>query len=395
MSEDYQRIKVLFAGILGLLLFLGVARFAYTPLLPLMREQAGLGIEAAGWLASANYAGYLLGVLSVGRIGDMPLKDKVYRASMVLAIFSTIMMGLTQNVWLWALSRLIAGLSTSAGMVLGSALIMNWLIRKRHRSELGIHFSGIGLGIVLCSLIVIAIDDVFDWRSQWYLLSLIGALLAIPAWRWLPYPESSQIKSTASHMQDCPPSRAFINLLMLFYICAGAGYVVSATFIVAIVDAFPQTAGKGTWIFLIVGLAAAPSCILWDFIARRLGQVNALILASFMQIIGILLPAFVDGMSGATIGAILFGGTFAGMVSLVMSMAGRYFPSQPAKMMGKMSATYGVAQIVAPAITGLLAQKDGSYVHGLYFAAGLMLIGIAMLGMTKLIERMHMNAPHR
>ena len=62
-DEDRQRLKVLTAGILGLLLFLGIARFSYTPLLPLMREQAGLGVAAGGWLAAINYAGYLSGAL--------------------------------------------------------------------------------------------------------------------------------------------------------------------------------------------------------------------------------------------------------------------------------------------------------------------------------------------
>ena len=65
-DEDRQRLQVLCAGILGLILFLGVARFAYTPLLPLMREQAGLGAAAGGWLAAANYAGAAMGLYKQG-----------------------------------------------------------------------------------------------------------------------------------------------------------------------------------------------------------------------------------------------------------------------------------------------------------------------------------------
>lgn len=388
MNDDgRQRLRVLCAGILGLLLFLGVARFAYTPLLPLMREQAGLGVVAGGWLAAINYAGYLLGVVLAGMIANLQLKDRLYRLGMILAILSTVMMGLSQNEWIWAISRFIAGLSTAAGMMLGSGLVMNWLLRHRHRSELGIHFSGIGLGIALCSAVVIVTADWFDWRDQWFLFSLLGIVLAIPAWRWLPRPEAAPPPASDTHMQDCPPSTAFRRLLMAFYFCAGFGYVVSATFIVAVVNDLPQTNGMGTWVFLVLGLAGAPACILWDLVARRTGQVNALILASLLQIFGILLPVIGNGLPAALAGAILFGGTSTGIVSLVMSMAGRYYPTRPAKMMSKMTVAYGVAQIAAPAITGWLAAQDGSYAHGLYLAAGVMAIGTVLLGFLKLTER--------
>ena len=379
MSEAGQRLKVLFAGVLGLLLFLGVARFAYTPLLPLMRSQAGLGIEAGGWLAAANYAGYLVGVVGVGRITSLAVKDRLYRMAMVVAVFSTVMMGLSTHEGVWALSRFIAGLSTAAGMVLGAGLVINWLMRHRHRSELGIHFSGIGLGIALCALVVIFIGKRFDWREQWFLFSLIGTLLAIPAWRWLPRPDLAPLPASATHMHDSPPGDLFRRVLMAAYFCAGVGYVVTATFIVAIVNAQPAMQGQGTWVFLVLGLAAAPACILWDLIARRTGQVNALILASLTQIVGILLPVLGDGLLPAMAGAALFGGTFAGMVSLVMAMSGRYYPTRPAKMMSKMTAAYGIAQVLAPALTGQLAARGGGYASGLYLAAAVMGVGVVLL----------------
>jgi len=89
----------------------------------------------------------------------------------------------------------------------------------------------------------------------------------------------------------------------------------------------------------------------------------------------------------ALLGALLFGGTFIGMVSLVLSMAGRYYRTRPAKMMGKMTLSYGVAQILGPAITGMLAVRLGSYDAGLYFAAGVMAVGTLLLMLLKLVER--------
>ena len=386
-NEQRERIKVLGAGIFSLILVLGVARFSYTPLLPLMQQQAGLGIAEAGWLAAINYAGYLSGALIASLISDLVLKDRLYRIGMVLAILSTAVMGMTTDVTIWALSRFLAGLSSAAGMLLGTGLILNWLIRHHHRSELGIHFAGIGLGIAGCAAAVAAMSHWLDWREQWFALTAIGCLLLIPALRWLPPPDTSGMTKSGQKLEDKPPSPLFMRLFMAAYFCAGVGYVVSATFIVAIIEHLPGLAGHGNLVFLAIGIGAAPACINWDFIARRIGDLNALVAAAVLQIIGILLPVLVGGLVAAIFGALLFGGTFIGMVSLVLTMAGRYYPTRPAKMMGKMTLSYGAAQILAPAITGWLATRFGSYEAGLYLAAAVMVVGTALLLILKGVEK--------
>lgn len=387
MNEQRARLKVLGAGIFSLLLVLGVARFSYTPLLPLMQQQAGLGVAEAGWLAAINYAGYLSGAVIASLISDLVLKDRLYRIGMVLAVLSTVVMGLSTDVTVWAISRFIAGLSSAAGMLLGTGLILNWLIRHNHRSELGIHFSGVGLGIAGCAAAVALMTEWLDWREQWFAFAAIGCVLLVPALRWLPPPDRSGLTTTGQKMEDRPPSALFMRIFMAAYFCAGVGYVVSATFIVAIVDRLPGLAGQGTLAFLAIGIGAAPACFNWDLIARRTGDLNALILAALLQIVGILLPVMVGGLTATLFGALLFGGTFIGMVSLVLTMAGRYYPTRPAKMMGKMTLTYGVAQIIGPAITGWLGNVFGSYTAGIYMAAAVMAVGTVLLMILKVVER--------
>src|SRR5450830_258622 len=387
MTHHVTRLKVLSAGIFSLILALGVARFSYTPLLPLMQQQAGLGVAAAGWLAAINYAGYLSGALIASRISSLVLKDRLYRIGMVLAIVSTLVMGLSTNLVVWALSRYVAGLTSAAAILLGTGLIMNWLIRHNHRSELGIHFAGIGIGIAGCSAAVMLFSPWLDWRQQWFAFTALGCLLLIPALRWLPRPDRSGLTTSGQKMHDKPPSPLYLRLFMAAYFCAGFGYVVSATFIVAIVNKLPGLAGQGNLVFLAIGIGAAPACFNWDLIARRTGDLNALILAALLQIIGILLPVVVGGLVATLFGALLFGGTFIGMVSLVLSMAGRYYPTRPAKMMGKMTLSYGAAQIIGPAFTGSLATYLGSYNVGLYFAAGVMAVGALLLLALKTVEQ--------
>ena len=388
MANQLDRIKVLSAGIISLILMLGIARFAYTPMLPLMQVQAGLGISEGGWLAAINYIGYLSGAIIAASISDLHLKDKLYRAGLIIAVLTTWMMGVTDNFWLWSASRFLAGLSSAAGLLIGSGLIMNWLIRHDFRSELGIHIGGLGLGIAFCAIVVELTLTDLSWSEQWYLMTIAGLFLMIPAWAWLPKPDTSGMTQSGNAMHDNPPGKRFLQIFMIVYFCAGVGYVVSATFIVDIVNELPGMEGKGAWTFMVIGLAAAPACIVWDLIARKVGDINALIMAFLLKIFAVLIPALTSNIWLVMISAALFGATFLGIVSLVLSMAGRYYPTKPAKMMGKMTISYGIAQIVAPAITGMIAEySDGSYSNGLYLATGMMIIGSVLMFRLKALEQ--------
>ena len=130
---------------------------------------------------------------------------------------------------------------------------------------------------------------------------------------------------------------------------------------------------------MVIGLAAAPAPILWDYVARWVGDMNALIIAFLLKIVAVLLPVFEPSQFLVIMSAALFGATFMGIVSLVLSIAGRYYPTRPAKMMGKMTISYGIAQIIAPAITGVLAEYSGSYSSGLYLAAVMMIVGTVLM----------------
>jgi MFS family permease len=387
---------VLAAGVCSLILAGGIARFAYTPLLPMMQNQAGLGVAEGGWLAAINYIGYLSGAFAASRISDMVLKDRLYRIGMVVAVVSTLMMGLTTNIYIWAFSRLIAGMSTAAGMLLSAGLVLNWLMRHDFRSELGVHFAGIGLGMAGAAGAVELMNlFALDWSAQWLVFSGLALLLLYPSLAWLPPPDGAAVSRSGQALVDRPPSVLFMRVFMVFYFCAGFGYVVTATFVVAIVDHLPGLHGRGALVFLAAGLGGAPAAILWDQIARRTGQLLALALASFLQIGGIILPALDNSLTASLVGAVLFGATMVGIVSLALTMAGRFYPTTPAKMMGKMTLAYGVAQVIAPALVGQLARHFGGYMIGLSVAAALMTLGAALAVLLYFIESRETEARWR
>lgn len=380
-SLQSQRFKVLLAGVFSQVLCIGVARFAYTPLLPMMQQQSWLNDADGGWLAALNYAGYMLGAVLAASIRTVYLKDTLFRIGLLLAVLSTAGMALTEHFWLWAGLRFIAGLSSSGSMLLASGLILHWLIQHRQRGELGIHFAGVGIGIVVAALAVeLMLALSLNWQAQWWGFSALGAVLLVPAWRWLPRPVKPRLGDTAHHVEPArPPSRTFMRLMLPAYFCAGYGYVISATFIVAIVEREPLLAGAGNWVFALVGLAAAPAVMLWDLVARRIGYLGALIVAMLIQAVGIVLPAITSSLAGALLSALLYGGTFLGCVCLVLTMAGRLYPASPARLMGRMTLAYGTAQIFAPALTGMLAESFGNYYLGLWLAGGFVTLGALLL----------------
>lgn len=376
-GTDLHPWQVIAAGICALVLTVGLARFAYTPLLPLMREDAGLSAAQGGWLATFNYLGYLLGTLLAARVGDMQQKFRFYRIGLVLAVAATALMGVTTQPWAWSLLRLVAGLSSTAGLLLASGLVLNWLLAHQHRPRLGLHFAGLGLGIVVSGTATGLLAGHAGSSAQWIWLGLLGLLFLVPAWAWMPRP--APISAGHAVQAPPPPSRRWRQLLIAAYFCAGVGFVVSATFIVAILEQTAAFRGHGSAVWVLVGLAAVPSTFAWDRIAARLGLIRALVVAFALQAISFVLPLLDDGLAAGLGSALLFGLTFAGIVSLTLTVVGRHYPHNPAKAMATLTLSYGVAQILAPALAGILARSSGSYQASLLLAAIFMAIGIALL----------------
>jgi predicted MFS family arabinose efflux permease len=378
LPSKTERIKVIAAGLSALVLTVGLARFAYTPMLPIMRSHAGLSLVAGGWLATWNYAGYMAGALIAASLSRLESKYVLYRIGLVLGIITTLAMGFTESVFLWGMLRFFSGIAAVSGSLLASGLVLDWHVRNGHKPELGLHFMGMGTGILVSGVAVQFLSAHLTWNSDWIGLGLLGVFFFFFAWRWMPAPITHNEGAARSTYHV--PSRRWTALLSLSYLCAGYGYVVSATFIVDIVDRLPAFDGRGNWVWAVVGLAAIPASFVWDSVARRWGIVQALIAAFLLQTISIILPVLTRDATWIGLSAILFGATFIGIVSLTLALVGRYYPGNPAKAMARMTLSYCVAQIVAPVVTAYLSSHFGNYNAALIFVAGVMLMGVLFLG---------------
>lgn len=371
-----QAWQVLLGGICALVLTIGLARFAYTPLLPQMHAQAGLGVADGGLLAAINYAGYMSGALLAAWIENPVWRQRLYVWGLPLALFITALMGWSTSFPVWALSRYLGGLCGAAGMLLGSGLVQGWLMRSGHRPELGLYFIGLGLGIVVSALGAMGMTGLgLGWAAQWQGFALLGLAFLVPAWTWRPPVPPPVVKSAAG----AAPSRRWMALMVAAYFCAGWGFVINATFTVAIVEKQPLLAGQGPWAWLLVGLAATPAVFLWDRVARRTGDIGALLIAFGVQIVGVLLPVLAGGLAAALLGALLYGATFIGIVSLTLALVGRRSPANPGKAMARLTLSYGVAQVSAPALTGRMVEASGSFDAALWLTAAVLGLGMVFL----------------
>ena len=198
---------------------------------------------------------------------------------------------------------------------------------------------------------------------------------AVPLYQTTSYTfDNAQAASTST-----TPPRRWMWLLIAAYFCAGFGFAMGATYTVAILVKLPLLADKGGWVWVIVGLAAAPSCFLWDRVADAVGQIRALMMAFGLQMVSVLMPIATDHAWLNVGGAMLFGATFVGIVSLTLTLIGRCFPANPAKAMARMTLSYGVAQIIAPAMAGYIATASGSYHGALVVTALVMGCGVVAL----------------
>ncbi|MBQ0832359.1 YbfB/YjiJ family MFS transporter [Marinobacter sp.] len=381
-----ETIKVLVASVIAVVVTVGIARFSYTPMIPEMVEALGLSQSVIGLLATVNYAGYLTGALLITRISDIGLKVRLYQLGLVVAVVSTVLMGYTTNLWLWYPLRFISGLSTSAGMLLGAGLLMSWLIKNNQKSELGVFFSGIGLGIVLTAVLAELIRGQFTWDQQWVIYGLAALVLLIPVWRWMPDYRACAIPKTGSTGAGDERSR-FIVMLQLAYFCAGVGYVVTATFLVAIAESMPELSGRGWLIWLIAGLAATPACWLWDVFTRRWGQWTALYLAYTLNSVSILMLIINTSMASVMLSAVIYGASFIGIVSMMLAMVGREFPENPSRPMSRLTFSYGIAQMLAPAVVGYLADVEGNYTNGLWLTLVVMALGVLVIHVARGVKR--------
>lgn len=366
---------------------MGVGRFVYTPILPLMHAQAGLSAGAGADLATANYVGYLIGALAGTFVPRLGRSSAVLRGCLLALVASLAAMPLTHSTVLWVLLRFGAGAFSAMIFVIAASSLLSRL--RDHPAHLpGWAFGGVGAGIALSGLLVLLLRDVGDWRTAWWASAALAAVLTVPAWGLRPEPAPSvpRAGSTREEPTGGPRTHRWFTALFASYTLEGIGYIIAGTFLVAAIEqSSPGWIGSGAWV--LVGLAAVPSAALWSWLGRRWSRPDLLLAALVVQAVGIALPALVGGVSAALISAVLFGATFIGVSTLALATGTHLRVPRAVAML---TAGYSVGQILGPLVATPLLRH--SY-HQALFLAAVVVLGAALTAFLLRIGFPHSMPP--
>ncbi|WP_146338511.1 YbfB/YjiJ family MFS transporter [Nesterenkonia sp. NBAIMH1] len=347
---------------------MGLGRFAYTPILPLMESQTALTAQSASLVATANYLGYLVGAVIGMLVPRWGRVRRTLQAGGLLLIASMLLMPLAERTELWLALRFAAGAGSAAIFIVAGNVVLTTLAR-RDRRTVGWAYGGIGVGIAASGLLVAAVTSVGDWRAAWIASGLATAALILVGWDLGPR------GGTAAKRRARPAERRRrrlpAGLLIFSYFLEGAGYIILGTFLVAVVGSTQaELSGGGVW--TLAGLAAIPSVVLWTWMSRHASRPALLTCALLLQALASILPVVSASSWAAVLAAVLFGGTFVGIVTLTLAAAADLgVPGGVATL----TAAYSVGQVLGPLI--VVPVLGGGYGPALVLGAAVLLLAAA------------------
>ncbi|ELD8115561.1 YbfB/YjiJ family MFS transporter [Staphylococcus pseudintermedius] len=366
-------------GMIALFIVIALGRFAYTPILPFMQLDTGLDNKSVGLLATFNYLGYLIGaMLPIFYI----MKNKVFdlKCYLLLNVATMLLFGVTDHFVIWSLLRLLNGFSSGAVFVLASNIVLEALHLARREGIAGLLYSAVGLGLFSSSLFIFLYTDVTHWRETWIWLGSAAFILTLIIIICLR--ENPTLPEPASHKAHGPEnvirySKKFYIPFAIAYFCEGAGYIITGTFLVAIVKTMPTLSEYAALSWMFVGLGAIPATVLWSMIGQRIGICLSVILAFLLQIVAVLMPIFTVNAFAIALSSMIFGATFLGLTTLFMSKSHQItFETKGNNLVAVMTLIYSVGQMIAPYISGILIERTHSYNDALIFAAAILVVGI-------------------
>jgi MFS family permease len=340
-----------------------------------MQRDFGFGPATAGLIASANFAGYLVGSVAASFLPASGAKLLVFRIAIVASVATTIGMGLSESLPGWLGLRFASGVASAFALIFAAGYIAESLGRIGEERRLGWLFGGVGFGIAASTLLVRLAGEALGPAALWIAAGLACMALLPIIWREVGARDLPRSATSDGRPGRVPRPMPFWPLFAS-YVCEGLGYSVFATFIVAILKSRPGLEALSDWVWVATGLAGLPSCLLWAWAAERIGFANALILAFLAQIAGVILPALSDASGPALLAALLFGGTFMGISVLTLplgrgGLGGRGF--------AVLTAGFGLGQMLGPLIAGQLVAGPADYNLALLASAGVLAVGAACL----------------
>ncbi len=386
-AHDPRPIAIALAGLLSLATAMGIGRFAFTPILPMMLHDGVVDLGSASWLATANYLGYWLGAMACAlqpmlwrRWARAPL---VHTATVRFGLVATVLLTLGMALpWTaaWPLWRGLAGVASALVFIYVSGWCLARLSALGKPSLAGIIYVGPGLGIAVSGAAASAmVAQGLRSATAWAVFSLLALALTMLAW-----PQLNGVVKVSSALpsdEDHPP-RATIAAFTLAYGLAGFGYIVTATFLPVIAR---QALPGSIWLDLfwpIFGMGVATGALLTVRLPVRWDRRHLLMACYALQAAGVLLSVWWPSMAGFALGSLLLGLPFTAITLFAMQEARRLWPHNASALMALLTAAYGLGQIAGPLMVAWLLRHSASPAEGfatsLLTAAASLVLGLVV-----------------
>jgi predicted MFS family arabinose efflux permease len=357
-------------GLASLAAAMGIGRFAFTPIFPLMQETLGVTLDEGVWLATANYGGYLLGACISFAL--TPKAGVSAKWGLLAVAVATLAMGSSNSLLIWLFLRCIAGVASAFVLVGASAWSLAHLASYRRSDLSGFVFAGVGIGIALAGALALfsaALGG--NPAGAWVALGVVALAVALCTWRGF-----AVLKPAARG--DAPAATRVDRSSWLLVVCYGVfglGYIVPATFIPAIARTLVSDPLVFGWAWPVFGLAAAVSTVTTLFRStapRRVAAVSLLVMA-----VGVAAPAIDKSLGALLVSALCVGGTFMVMTMAGVQEARRVSTGDPTKLISALTAAFALGQLAGPVFVSISHSATNGLILVSSLAAAL-LVGSAL-----------------
>ena len=376
---------------------MGIGRFAFTPLLPMMLADGVVTLSEASWLASMNYLGYLVGALLCmlqpwirQRLGVHTVLNAPLWVCGGLVSTVVLTLGMALHVpAVWPLLRFAAGVASAVVFVYTSGWCLAQLARLGQPSMGALIYIGPGAGITLSGLI--ASGTVALHGTAWVGWLIFGVLAIALNWMIWPTLRAGCTSHIAPTSAPASPNNAVdigskteMGLLTVAYGLAGFGYIITATFLPVIAH---QAIPGSPWLDLFWPLFGV-GVMVGAVVASRIHGVRALrwllIACYVLQAAGIATSLISPSLVGFALGSFLLGLPFTAITYFAMQEIRRLRPAHAASYMGMATAFYGTGQIAGPPLVAALLARSltpgAGFNLSLEVAACALVLGAAIYG---------------
>lgn len=364
------------AGLAALAVAMGIGRFAFTPIMPMMLHDAGLTIAAGRWLASANYVGYLIGALAA-LVVNMRAETAI-RGGLLTIGLATSAMALPLPLSGWLLLRLLAGVASAWVLISSSAWCLDALAATQRPLLVRLVFAGVGIGIAGAGLVCLALTSVqAGSTSAWELLGVLAVAVTMLIWRCFAV---SALPATAIEQTAAKGFRwnaEALRLVCCYGVC-GFGYIIPATFLPVMAQSALSGSSAAGWSWPLFGLASAASTLTVAALARRLGDRRLWLLSQWVMAVGIALPVLSAQLLTIMAAALCVGCTFMVITLAAMQEAKKIAQGGSKALMAAMTAAFAVGQIIGP-LTVRAVDGHADFSSGLILAAAMLAISTCLL----------------